>query len=57
MVEVAVRKTRLQERFSPPAQRGAAHRVQSAEAMAIEDNLAGRTKDRKQLGYRTLIFT
>ena len=57
MVEVAVRKTRLQERFSPPAQRGDSRKVKSPAAMAIEDNLAGRTKDRKQLGYRTLIFT
>ena len=57
MVEVAVRKTRLQERFSPPAQRGDSRKVKSPAAMAIEDNLAGRTKDRKQLGYRTLMFT
>ena len=57
MVEVAVRKTRLQERFSQPEQREDARRVQSPGVMGIEGNLAGRTKDRKQLGYRALIFT
>ena len=30
--------------FSPPEQRDGARRVQSPEAMAIEDNLAGPTK-------------
>ena len=44
MVEVASRKTRSQERFSPPEQSDGARRVQSPEAMAIEDNLAGPTK-------------
>ena len=57
MVEVASSKNATLGAFSTPEQREGARRVQSPEAMAIEDNLAGRTKDKKQLGYRALIFT
>ena len=44
MVEVASSKNPTLGAFSPPEQREGARRVQSPEAMAIEDNLAGPTK-------------
>ena len=44
MVEVASSKNATVGAFSPPEQREGARRVQSPEAMAIEDNLAGPTK-------------
>ena len=44
MAEVASSKNATVGAFSPPEQRGGTHRVQSPEAMAIEDNLAGPTK-------------
>ena len=44
MVEVSRSKNAPAGAFNPPEQRGGAHRVQSAEAMAIEDNLTGPTK-------------
>ena len=47
MVEVASSKNPTLGAFSPPEQREGARRVQSPEAMAIEDNLAGPTKQKK----------
>ena len=47
MVEVASSKNATLGAFSPPEQREGARRVQSPELMAIEGDLAGRTKDRK----------
>jgi len=44
MVEVASPKNATLGAFGPPEQREGARRVQSPEAMAIEDNLAGPTK-------------
>jgi hypothetical protein len=44
MVEVASSKNATSGAFSPPKQSEGARRVQSPEAMAIEDNLAGPTK-------------
>ena len=44
MVEVASSKNATKGAFSTPEQREGARRVQSPEAMAIEDNLAGSTK-------------
>ena len=44
MVEVASSKNASLGSFSPPQQSKGAQRVQSPEAMAIEDNLAGPTK-------------
>ena len=44
MVEVASSKNATLGAFSPSEQREGARRVQSPEAMAIEDNLAGPTK-------------
>jgi len=41
MVEVASSKNASLGSFSPPQQSKGAQRVQSPEAMAIEDNLAG----------------
>ena len=49
MVEVASSKNATLGAFSPPQQREGARRVQSPEAMAIEDNLAGPTKHKKGL--------
>ena len=44
MVEVAGSKNATLGAFGPPQQSEGARRVQSPEAMAIEDNLAGPTK-------------
>jgi hypothetical protein len=44
MVEVASSKNATPRAFGPPQQSEGARRVQSPEAMAIEDNLAGPTK-------------
>ena len=44
MLEVASSKNATLGAFSPPQQSEGARRVQSPEAMAIEDNLAGPTK-------------
>jgi len=44
MVEVASSKNATSGAFSPPQQSAGARRVQSPEALAIEDNLAGPTK-------------
>ena len=44
MVEVASSKNATSGAFRPPQQSAGARRVQSPEAMAIEDNLAGPTK-------------
>ena len=44
MVEVGISKNATLGAFSTPEQREGARRVQSPEAMAIEDNLAGPTK-------------
>jgi len=44
MVEVASSKNATLGAFGPPQQSEGARRVQSPEAMAIEDNLAGPTK-------------
>ena len=43
MVEVASSKNATLGAFSPPQQSAGARRVQSSEALAIEDNLAGPT--------------
>jgi len=47
MVEVASSKNATVGAFSPPEQREGARRVQSPEAMAIEDNLPGPTKHKR----------
>ena len=44
MVKVASSKNATLGAFGPPQQSEGARRVQSPEAMAIEDNLAGPTK-------------
>ena len=44
MIEVASSKNATLGAFGPPQQSEGARRVQSPEAMAIEDNLAGPTK-------------
>ena len=44
MVEAASPKNATLGAFGPPEQREGAREVQSPEAMAIEDNLAGPTK-------------
>ena len=47
MVEVASSIIATEGAFSPPKQSRGARRVQSPEAMAIEDNLAGPTKHKR----------
>jgi len=47
MVEVTSSKNATLGPFSPPEEREGARRVQSSEAMAIEDNLAGPTKHKR----------
>ena len=47
MVEVASSKNATSGAFRPPQQSEGARRVQSPEAMAMEDNLAGPTKHKR----------
>ena len=47
MVEVGGSKNATLGAFGPPQQSEGARRVQSPEAMAIEDNLAGPTKHKR----------
>jgi len=55
MVEVASSKNATLGAFSPPEQREGARRVQSPEAMAIEDNLAGPTKHERARAKRAFL--